>query len=48
MLQEICSAVERRCRGVAKALLSFFVNVTREQCGWRRWTFGNRIQSTEV
>ena len=41
LVQEICGGVERRCSGVGKALLSFSVNMTREQCGCRRWTAGN-------
>ena len=47
-VQEICGGVERHCSGVEKALHIFFVNVTREQCRRRRWTAGNRIQSTEM
>ena len=47
-VQEICGGVERRCSGVGKALRIFYVNVTREQCGRRRWTTGNQIQSTKV
>ena len=47
-VQEICSGIERRCSGVGKALWSFSVNVTCEQCGRKRWTARNQIQSTEV
>ena len=47
-VQEICGGVERHCSGVGMGLHIVSVNVTRKQCGRRRWTVGNQIQSTEL